>query len=82
MQFKNRKCNIQPVYWSVYAVCSLWGGKGLLQELLNLVRVGFELFVVDEEGRLRAWSHILQQVRRPATVSAFILKNTLLHRPL
>lgn len=53
------------------ACVSLRGGQGLLQELLDLVGVRLQLFVVEQEWRLGARSHVLQQMRRPATVSWF-----------
>lgn len=49
-------------------VSSLWWGQGLLQELFDLVNVSFHIFVVDEERRLRTWSHVPQQFSCPETV--------------
>lgn len=59
--------NNQPVSKCLWdALYLLWWGKGLLQELLNLVCVCSDLLVVEEEGRLGPRSQILQHIRCPA----------------
>lgn len=46
---------------------SQWWCQSLLQELLNLVCVCFDLVVVDDKGKLRAWSQSLEHISGPAT---------------
>lgn len=43
----------------------LWGAEVFLQELLDLVGVGFHLAAVQQEGRLGTRSQVLQDVRLP-----------------